>query len=44
MPTYLRRFYIKKAQQFYDSEKEQYDKANKKQSAGISRPGVPRGR
>jgi hypothetical protein len=44
MPTYLRHFYIKKAQQYYDKEKEQYEKANKKSSSGISRPGITRGR
>ena len=44
MPTYLRRFYIKKAQEFYDNEKKEYDKANKKSSPGISRPGITRGR
>ena len=43
MPVYLRQFYIKKAQQFYDSEKAQYEKANKKHSSGISRPGIQRG-
>ena len=43
MPIYLRHFYIKKAQQFYEKEKEQYDKANKKSSSGISRPGIQRG-
>jgi len=44
MPTYLRRFYIKKAQEHYDNEKKEYDKANKKSSPGISRPGITRGR
>jgi len=43
MPTYLRHFYIKKAQQYYEKEKEQIDKANKKHSSGISRPGISRG-
>tara|TARA_X000001382_G_scaffold68107_1_gene47297 strand:+ start:592 stop:720 length:129 start_codon:yes stop_codon:yes gene_type:complete len=42
MPTYLRRYYIKKAEQFYKEEKKQMDKAQKK--GGISRPGVTRGR
>jgi|TARA_R100001163_G_scaffold63899_1_gene56829 hypothetical protein len=42
MPTYLRRFYIQSAQKFYDEEKKEYDKANKKQT-GISRPGIKRG-
>ena len=42
MPTYLRHFYIKKAQQYYEKEKEQIDKAKKKPS-GISRPGISRG-
>ena len=42
MPTYLRRYYIKKAEQFYKEEKKQMDKAQKK--GGISRPGITRGR
>lgn len=43
MPTYLRHFYIRKAQQFYEKEKEQMENANKKHSSGISRPGIQRG-
>tara|TARA_Y100000034_G_scaffold100587_1_gene124246 strand:- start:14 stop:142 length:129 start_codon:yes stop_codon:yes gene_type:complete len=42
MPTYLRRFYIQKASKFYEEEKKQIDKSNKK-SGGISRPGIRRG-
>ena len=42
MPTYLRRYYITKASKFYEEEKKQIDKANKKPS-GISRPGISRG-
>ena len=42
MPTYLRRFYIQKASQFYKEEKAAYDKQGKK-SSGISRPGISRG-
>jgi len=41
MPTYLRRFYIESASKFYEEEKKQYDKSNKK--SGVSRPGIPRG-
>jgi hypothetical protein len=33
MPTYLRKFYFLKMQEFYKKEKAQYDKANKKSSA-----------
>ena len=44
MPIYLRRYYIQKASKFYEDEKKQYDKANKKSSPGISRPGISRGR
>tara|TARA_Y100000592_G_scaffold98434_1_gene171518 strand:+ start:535 stop:663 length:129 start_codon:yes stop_codon:yes gene_type:complete len=42
MPTYLRRYYITKASKFYEEEKKQMDKAQKK--GGISRPGITRGR
>ena len=42
MPTYLRRFYIQSASKFYEKEKKEYDKANKKPS-GIARPGIKRG-
>jgi len=42
MPTYLRRFYIQKASEFYEEEQKQIKKSNKK-SGGISRPGIPRG-
>jgi hypothetical protein len=42
MPTYLRRFYIQKAAEFYEEERKQINKSNKK-SGGISRPGISRG-
>tara|TARA_B100001094_G_C18160965_1_gene789303 strand:- start:720 stop:863 length:144 start_codon:yes stop_codon:yes gene_type:complete len=47
MPSYLRRFYIKKASVFYDNESKEHEKARKKasgKSSGLSRPGVSRGR
>tara|TARA_R110001592_G_scaffold253811_1_gene516978 strand:- start:3370 stop:3513 length:144 start_codon:yes stop_codon:yes gene_type:complete len=47
MPSYLRRFYIKKASLFYDEENKQMEKAKKKasgKSSGLSRPGISRGR
>jgi len=40
MPTYLRRFYIQSAVKFYEEEKKEYNKSNKK--SGITRPGIPR--
>jgi len=42
MPSYLRRFYIKKLIDVKKEEKKQMDKANKKPSAGVSRPAIKR--
>tara|TARA_B100000902_G_C27286481_1_gene904726 strand:+ start:273 stop:407 length:135 start_codon:yes stop_codon:yes gene_type:complete len=44
MPTYLRRYYIQKASEFYKEEKKEMDKAQKKNKGGISRPSISRGR
>jgi hypothetical protein len=33
MPTWLRKFYFLKMQEFYKKEKAEYDKANKKSTA-----------
>jgi hypothetical protein len=38
MPTWLRLFYIKQINKAVEAENEQYKKASKKSSKGISRP------
>ena len=43
LPIFLRSFYLKRLQKAYEEEKKEVEKQSK-QSKGISRPGVPRGK
>jgi hypothetical protein len=42
MPTYLRNFYSQQLVKVKKEEQKQMDKANKKSSPSIKRPGIPR--
>lgn len=41
MPIWLRKFTFKKISEFYEKEKEEYDKVNKKGTTVIGKNGIP---
>jgi len=40
MPVWLRRFHIKRIEQFYEEEQKAREKADKKHSSGPAKPGL----
>jgi len=43
LPIFLRTFYLKRLQKAYEDEKKEIEKQSK-QSKGMSKPGLPRGK